>query len=200
MLYLVQLTVVGQTFVGVTEQAAFHLGKVIGCQAVALHLVGIEIDEGIQPVRLAFHHNRLAHIVLVVQYGLNLLRVDVLSVGGEYHALAAPFDVDVAFAVHEAEVAGMQVAVVGECSLCGRLVFVIAYAYVVAFGLNLANNVGGVGRFDAHVGTVNSLAAAVKTFFIAEMIKEKSNNRPRKKMGFLTPYEYFFSTFAKINV
>ncbi len=43
-------------------------------------------------------------------------------------------------------------------------------------------------------------AAAVKTFIIAEMIKEKSNNRPRKKMGFLTPYEYFFSTFAKINV
>ena len=43
-------------------------------------------------------------------------------------------------------------------------------------------------------------AAAVKTLFIAEMIKEKSNNRPRKKMGFLTPYEYFFSTFAKSNV
>ena len=33
-----------------------------------------------------------------------------------------------------------------------------------------------------------------------EMIQEKLNNRPRKKMGFLTPYEYFFSTFAKINV
>ena len=33
-----------------------------------------------------------------------------------------------------------------------------------------------------------------------EMIQEKLNNRPRKKLGFLTPYEYFFSTFAKINV
>ena len=33
-----------------------------------------------------------------------------------------------------------------------------------------------------------------------EMIQEKLNNRPRKKMGFLTPYEYFFSTFAKIIV
>ena len=25
-----------------------------------------------------------------------------------------------------------------------------------------------------------------------EMIQEKLNNRPRKKLGFLTPYEYFF--------
>ena len=33
-----------------------------------------------------------------------------------------------------------------------------------------------------------------------EMIQEKLNNRPRKKLGFLTPYEYFFSTFAKIIV
>ena len=33
-----------------------------------------------------------------------------------------------------------------------------------------------------------------------EMIQEKLNNRPRNKLGFLTPYEYFFSTFAKINV
>ena len=30
-----------------------------------------------------------------------------------------------------------------------------------------------------------------------EMIQERLNNRPRKKLGFLTPYEYFFSTFAK---
>ena len=33
-----------------------------------------------------------------------------------------------------------------------------------------------------------------------EMIQKKINNRPRKKNGILTPYEYFFSTFAKINV
>lgn len=32
-----------------------------------------------------------------------------------------------------------------------------------------------------------------------EMIQEKLNNRPRKKLGFLTPYEYFFITFAKNN-
>lgn len=32
-----------------------------------------------------------------------------------------------------------------------------------------------------------------------EMIQEKLNNRPRKKLGFLTPYEYFFFTFAKNN-
>lgn len=30
-----------------------------------------------------------------------------------------------------------------------------------------------------------------------EMIQERLNNRPRKKLGFLTPYEYFFTTFAK---
>ena len=30
-----------------------------------------------------------------------------------------------------------------------------------------------------------------------EMIQEKLNNRPRKKLGFLTPYEYFFTIFAK---
>ena len=29
-----------------------------------------------------------------------------------------------------------------------------------------------------------------------EMIQEKLNNRPRKKLGFLTPYEYFLITFA----
>jgi len=33
-----------------------------------------------------------------------------------------------------------------------------------------------------------------------EMIQKKLNNRPRKKLGFSTPYEYFFSTFAKNNV
>ena len=30
-----------------------------------------------------------------------------------------------------------------------------------------------------------------------EMIQEKLNNRPRKKLGFLTPYEYFFYYFCK---
>ena len=30
------------------------------------------------------------------------------------------------------------------------------------------------------------------------MIQEKLNNRPRIKLRFLTPYEYFFRTFAKI--
>ncbi len=30
-----------------------------------------------------------------------------------------------------------------------------------------------------------------------EMIQEKLNNRPRKKLGFLTPYEYFLLLLQK---
>ncbi len=32
-----------------------------------------------------------------------------------------------------------------------------------------------------------------------KMIQNKLNNRPRKKLGFLTPIEYFFANFAKLN-
>lgn len=32
-----------------------------------------------------------------------------------------------------------------------------------------------------------------------KMIQNKLNNRPRKKLGFLTPIEYFFANFAKSN-
>lgn len=32
------------------------------------------------------------------------------------------------------------------------------------------------------------------------LIQNKLNNRPRKKLNFLTPHEYFFSSFAHVNL
>ena len=59
--------------------------------------------------------NRLYHIVLAVDNSLDFLRIDVLSVGTENHALAPSADEYVAFSVNDAKVTGTEISVFGKC-------------------------------------------------------------------------------------
>ena len=50
----------------------------------------------------------LDYIVLVVHDGLDLLRVDILAVCAENHALAAALDEDIAVSVNDSQVTGLR--------------------------------------------------------------------------------------------
>ena len=90
----------------------FRYGLLI--EVILLDGVLVEIDE-CHDLAAAVHNYALSNVRLVVDDGFELLRVNVLAVCTQDHALAATLDEDVAVLVHDAEVSSAEESVLGEC-------------------------------------------------------------------------------------
>lgn len=113
--HLLELTVGRQCLVCIDPYSLMQISDSLLVESCLLHGISVEIDKSNEfagPV----HDYGLYHIVLIVHHSLNLLRVDILAVCAENHALAAASDEDIAVSVDDAEVACLEEAVLRKCS------------------------------------------------------------------------------------
>ena len=102
---------------------------------------------------LLLNDERLHNCLQVVEFCLNLLGVDILTIVGENHSLAASANEAVARLIHNAHIASMEPALRVEHSLgCGG-VFVVTEGYILASHANLTRDIVGVGRVNLHLHT-----------------------------------------------
>ena len=83
-LYLSQLAVVRKLLVRVDSNPLRKVGNRLCVKTVPLDGILVEIDKG-DKLGSPVHNHRLADIRLVVDDGLNLLGIDVLTVRRKYH-------------------------------------------------------------------------------------------------------------------
>ena len=110
---------------------------------------------------------------MIIHNCLKLFRIDILSIGREYHALGAALDEDVAFLVHNSEVSGAQESVFGECGSGGLLILVVTNGDVGTLGLNFACDVLRVVGVYAGLDAVDGFAAGARLVFAPILVGQQ---------------------------
>ena len=98
----------------------------------------------------AFNNERFAYCLLVIEFVLNLLGVDILSRSTKEHGLATSFDVDILLFIQTSEVTGTHPSVFGEDSFGSFWVLIITHHDVLAFDEDLTDT-GFVGVVNLHL-------------------------------------------------
>ena len=98
----------------------------------------------------------------IVQFIFDFFGVDVLSAGAEQQVLAASLDGDIAFGVHQGEVACVQPAVFVDHCFCRFVVLVISQHHVRAFADDFANDIFRIGRQYPYVHTRRGFSARTR--------------------------------------
>lgn len=114
----------------------------------------VEVDEG-HELACAVDDDGLDYIVLVVHDGLDLLRVDILAVRAENHALAAALDEDIAVSVNDSQVTGLQKTVSGEGGRGRFRILVITQTDVSSLRLDFADHVLRVIGVNAYRSAIH---------------------------------------------
>ena len=129
----------------------------------------VEVHEG-DELGSPVDYDRLCDKVLAIHCGFDFLRVDVLAVRAEYHALAASSDEDVAMRVDYAKVAGLEESVLGKCGFGSFFILEITDADILAFRLDFARNVLRVFGIDTDRSAIYRASARAGNVRIARFI------------------------------
>ena len=167
-----KLAVGRQAAVGAGTDLFRDVGDGFFVQAGLLDGILVQVDQG-DDLAVAVHHHGFCHEGLVVHDGFHFLRIDVLPVGGENHALGATLDEDVAVLVHNAQVARAQEAVVGEGVRGGLGILEVADGDVLALRLDFTSDVLGIFGVDADGGAVHGLSAGTGHVFGPVLVGEQ---------------------------
>ena len=118
----------------------------------------VRVDEGGE-AGVVFDHEGIHNVGLCIEHSLDFLRIDVLTVRAENHALRASSDVEVSFGVDDTHVSCPEPAVFRE-QVGGRLrVLEISEGYIRAGNLDLSFDSLRIFGIDSYLHVQRCLAA-----------------------------------------
>ena len=132
--------------------------QVVLAQVQFVGSLHVGINQSVELLTLLYDE-ALADQRHIAQLVLNLLGVDVLAVGAQEHCLAASLDEDVAFCIHDAEVARVVPTVLVDGCLRGLGVLEVAQHDVGTLGQDFACHVLRVTAVDAYLHVLGGLSA-----------------------------------------
>src|SRR5574344_2766764 len=127
------LTVIVQMLVRSQPDMFWDFRYGFGVKSCLLHSLLIKIYQS-NNFRSSLNNDRFNYERLIIDYGLYLFRVYILTICRQEHTLASAFNKNIAFFIYNTHIASSQIAIFSEGIGSSNRIFVIASADIHSFG------------------------------------------------------------------